>query len=123
MDLYNIFLELSKLNNNLNKIELEMTNILNDYIEKRNLENQQLYFINYNNSNLDDKKKIFDKANKEFEKTENNVGINKIQFQQFIKTNNINDNKVNNYYTYIIWLIVSIIIMGLLNFFFSDILD
>lgn len=120
---YNIFLELSKLNNNLNKIELEMTNILNDYIEKRNLENQQLYFINYNNSNLDDKKKIFDKANKEFEKTENNVGINKIQFQQFIKTNNINDNKVNNYYTYIIWLIVSIIIMGLLNFFFSDILD
>jgi hypothetical protein len=119
---YNIFLGVSKLNSDLVKYNNDMTNKLNDFIAKRNLENQQLYFINYNNSNLDDKKKIFDKSNKDFEKSENEVNINKIQFQQLVKTNSTNDNKLTKYYNYITWLIISILVIGLLNFFFSEIL-
>ena len=98
-----------------------MTNILTDYISKRNLENQQLYFIKYNEYNLDDKQKMIDKTNKEFEKTENDVNINKIQFQQVADQNTLNDTKKAKYYNYSFYLIIFIIIVGFLNFMFSKI--
>jgi hypothetical protein len=117
---YNIYLGINNINTNLNKANIDMTTILTDYIAKRNLENQQDYFIKYNEYNLADKKKIIDKTNKEFEKTENNVNINKIQFQQTVEQNNVIENKYNNYYNYIFYTIIGIIIVGILNFMFSN---
>ena len=119
---YNIMVELGTINADLNKKSNDINNILNELISKRNQENQQLYFIDYNNNNLDDKKKIFNKYNKEFEKSENDVTINKIQFQEFLKRNvSLNEQK-DNYYNYIIWLIILLIIVGLLNLFFTELL-
>jgi hypothetical protein len=89
--------------------------LINDIISKRNLENQQLYFINYNNSNLDDKQKLIDKTTDEFEKTENDININKINFDNFLSKNELNNNKQNTYYKIIIGLIVIIAITGVIN--------
>lgn len=119
---YNIMVELGAINGDLTQKSNDINNVLNELISKRNQENQQLYFIDYNNDNLDDKKKIFNKYNKEFEKSENDVTINKIQFQEFLKRNvSLNEQK-DNYYNYIIWLIILLIIVGLLNFFFTELL-
>ncbi len=96
--------------------------ILKNLIDKRNLENQQLYFIEYNDSNLNDKKKLVSKSTDEFEKAENNVNLNQLNFSIFLDQNNNNDNKTNLYYKIIIGIIISIIIIGVLNFIFSEIL-
>ena len=117
---YNIYLGINEINTNVNKANIDMTTALIDYIAKRNLENQQNYFIKYNEYNLEDKKKIINKSNKEFEKTENDVNINKIQFQQTIEQNNYNEEKNNKYYNYIFYTVIFIIIVGILNFMFSN---
>ena len=116
---YNIYLGINEINTNVNKANIDMTTILIDYIAKRNLENQQKYFIKYNEYNLSDKKKIIDKTNKEFVKTENDVNINKIQFQQTVEQNKQTEAKNTKYYNYIFYTIILIIIVGLLNFMFS----
>ena len=116
---YNIYLGLNEINTNVNKAHVDMTTVLTDYISKRNLENQQKYFIRYNEYNLEDKKKIMNKSSKEFEKTENDININKIQFQQTVEQNNYNEAKKNKYYNYIFYTVILIIIVGLLNFMFS----
>ena len=118
---YNIYLGINEINTNVNKSNIDMTTILIDYISKRNLENQQKYFIKYNEYNLEDKKKVINKSNKEFEQTENDVNINKIQFQQTVEQNNYNEAKKNKYYNYIFYTIILIIIVGILNFMFSKI--
>ena len=117
---YNIYIGISEINSNVNKANLEMSTMLADYIAKRNLENQQKYFIKYNEYNLEDKKKIINKTNKEFEKTENDVNINKIQFQQTVEQNKINDVKINTYYNYIYNTVIFIVVVGILNFMFSN---
>ena len=96
--------------------------ILNNLIDKRNLENQQLYFIEYNNSNINDKMKLIDKSKNEFEKEENNVKLNQMNFSIFLDQNNNNNNKKNLYYKILLGIIVIIIIVGLLNLLFSELL-
>jgi hypothetical protein len=135
--------ELSKVNTNdimdnminntivdLKEKQIELTNktndidsILNELISQRNLENQQLFFVDYNTNNLEDKKTLYEKTNKEFERTENDVNINKIQFQDFLVKKEIIGKQLDNYYYYTKWLIIFLIIVGLFNFMFSDILE
>jgi hypothetical protein len=119
---YNIFTRLREIKINLSKYNDDIDNVLSDLISKRNLENQQLYFIDYNNNNLNDKKNLFDKTNKEFEKAENNVNINKIQFQEFLEKKEILNKKNNNYYYYVKILIILLIVVGLFNFMFTELL-
>jgi hypothetical protein len=119
---YNIFLDINNLNSDISKKNTELTKNINDLVAKRNLEIQQLYFIDTNDINLDEKKKLLDKKNKDFDESENDVNINKIQFKQIAEQNTINDNNKNSYYNYCLILIVLIIIVGLLNFFFSELL-
>ena len=118
---YNIYLGINDINTNVNKANIDMSKIVTDYISKRNLENQQKFFIKYNEYNLNDKKKMIDKTNKEYEKTENDVNISKINFQQTVEQNNKNDAKKNKYYYYILYTVILIIFVGLLNFMFSKI--
>ena len=111
---------------NVNKTIIEKNKniygILKNLIDKRNLENQQLYFIEYNDSNLNDKKKLVNKSTDELEKAENEFNLNQLNFSIFLDQNNNNDNKTNLYYKIIIGIIISIIIMGILNFIFSELL-
>ena len=119
---YNMLIDTAKITEELYMKKNDIDIVLNDLIAKRNLENQQLYFIDYNNDNLDDKKKIFNKYNEDFEKSENEVNINKIQFQQFLETNQSMTENKNKYYNYMIWIIILIFIVGILNFLFTEIL-
>ena len=84
------------------------------------MENQQLYFIEYNDSNLNDKKKLIDNSKDEFEKVENDLNINKMNFSIFLDQNNNNDSITNLYYKIIYGLIIFIIVIGILNFLFSE---
>ena len=119
---YNTFVEFKITKSELSKYNDDIDNILNDLISKRNLENQQLYFIDYNNNNLNDKQNLFDKTNKEFEKAENDVNINKIQFQEFLEKKEILNKKNNSYYYYVKILIILLIVVGLFNFMFTELL-
>tara|TARA_B110000305_G_C19281335_1_gene559419 strand:+ start:131 stop:1042 length:912 start_codon:yes stop_codon:yes gene_type:complete len=119
---YNTFTALKITKSELSKYNDDIDNVLSDLISKRNLENQQLYFINYNNNNLNDKQNLFDKTNKEFEKAENDVNINKIQFQEFLEKKEILNKKNNSYYYYVKILIILLIVVGLFNFMFTELL-
>jgi len=119
---YNTFVELKKTKSELSKLNDDVDNILNDLIGKKNLENQQLYFIDYNNNNLSDKQNLFDKTSKELEKSENDVNINKIQFQEFLEKKETVNKQNNSYYYYVKLLIISLIIVGLFNFMFTELL-
>ena len=106
--------------NNIDTQNTKIDSILNLLIEKLDLEKQQLYFINYNKTNLDDKQKLVNITSKEFEKQENNINVNQINFSNFLSKNNTNDSKINLYYNIIIYLIIAIIVIGILNLLVSE---
>ena len=60
-----------------------------------------MYFIDYNNNNLEDKKTLYDKTIQEFEKSENNVNIKKVQFQDFLEKKKCNENQIRYLLYYI----------------------
>jgi hypothetical protein len=115
-----ILIDYDNVNQTIIEKNTNIYGILNDLIDKRNLENQQLYFIEYNDSNLNDKKKLIDNSKDEFEKVENDLNINKMNFSIFLEQNNNNDNISNVYYKIITGLIFFIIVIGVLNFLFSE---
>ena len=118
----NIFISINEINSSINSRNDSFNKLINEIKIKHNLEIQQKYFIDYNNKNIDSKKILIDKTSKNFEKTENEVNINKIEFQQFLKMNKKISEKNESYYSYIIYLVISIIVVGLLNFFFTELL-
>lgn len=119
---YNIFIGINEINSDINSKNDNFNKLINEIKIKHNLEIQQKYFIDYNNKNIDSKKILIDKTSKNFEKTENEVNINKIEFQQFLKMNKKISEQNASYYSYIIYLLVAIILIGLLNFFFTELL-
>ena len=100
----------------------ELDTIINDLITKRNLEIQQLYFINYNTNNLQDKEHNVETINKELTDKQLNVNINQASFSQFLAANNSNEKINSTYYKITIGLIITLIIVGILNVMFSNIL-
>ena len=120
--LNNIIISAQTLNDDISEYDTNITTILTNLIEKRNLEIQQLYFIDYNNKNLDDKKILFNKTNTKFEKSENEININKIQFQDFLDKKKILSKQKDTYYNYIKWLIILLLIVGFFNFMFTEII-
>ena len=110
---------LNIMNDVQNKTE-EMDKKLNDLISKRSLENQQINFIEYNTNSIDDKTKLVNKSSEEYNKTENNVNINQVQFARFLSLNNSTDKK-NALYTKILWWLFGIIVfLGILNLLFTN---
>jgi len=118
----NIIRNCKQLFSDINKISNEIDTLLNSLNEKLYLQQQQLEFIKYNKSNLDDKTKLLNKTTKDFEKNENNININKINFTNFLEKNNNNDSKLNLYYKIILGLIVTIIIIGIFNVLVTELL-
>ena len=95
---------------------------INDLITKRNLENQQLYFINYNTDNLQEKQNTMNKINKELTDKKTELNLNQVSFSQFLDNNNNNENLKNIYYKIAIGLVISIIVVGVMYVMFSNIL-
>ena len=115
-------IDLDEINSAINSRNDNFNKLINEIKIKHNLEIQQKYFIDYNNKNIDSKKILIDKTSKNFEKKENEVNINKIEFQQFLKMNKKISAQNDAYYSYIIYLVIAIIVVGLLNFFFTELL-
>lgn len=77
---------------------------VNEIVSKKNIEGQQLFFIQYNLNNLDDKRKNVSKTIKETDHKENASNINQLKFSQFLEDNKKN-NAINSLYIKImIWL-------------------
>ena len=104
----------------IDKKSNEIDFVLNVLIDKLKLKEQQSYFIKYNNGNLNDKTKIVNKTTEEYEQNENNININQVNFSNFLSKNNTNIKKLNFYYNIIIGLIITIIVIGILNIFITD---
>jgi len=115
----NIIRNCKLLINDINKNSNDIDVILNLLIDKLNLEKQQLYFINYSKTSIDDKTKLVNKTSTDFEKNENDINVNEINFSHFLKTNNNNDIKIKLYYKIIISFIIIIIIIGIINIILS----
>jgi len=107
---------------NLNTKSTKIDTIINDLVTKRNLEIQQLYFINYNTENLQDKEHNITKINKNVIEKQKEVNLNQAIFSQFTELNSNTDNINKFYYKITIGLIVVIIIVGLINLISSNIL-
>jgi len=77
---------------------------VSDIVGKKNIEGQQLFFIEYNLNNLDDKRKNVSKVIKETDDKENAANINQLKFSQFLENNKKNENRNNLYIKIIKWL-------------------
>jgi hypothetical protein len=95
---------------------------INDLVTKRNLENQQLYFINYNTDNLQEKQNNMNKINKELTDKKTELNLNQVSFSQFLDNNNKNENLKTTYYKIAIGLVISIIVVGVMYVLFSELL-
>ena len=115
----------NRLNNMNNNITIKTKNLdgyVNELIAKKQLENQQRYFIDYNTENLNDKENQLKINEKELDEKQNNVGINYINFQKNMEKNKSTEYWTNIYYNIIIVLVILIILFIILAILFSNIL-
>lgn len=117
-----ILYNLSNTNTDLGDKNSELDKIISNLITKRNLEEQQLYFINYNTNNLEEKQKTIEKINDIVSDKQTEVNLNQVSFSQFLETNSSNEKIASIYYKIAIGLTITIIIMGILCILFSNIL-
>jgi len=97
--------------------------IINNIVIKSQLENQQKIFLNNYENSIDDKTNEFEKINKDLEDTNTNFIKNKTTFSNYIKQNNDNEYYSNLYIKIIYALIIIIVILGILNYTFSNVLQ
>jgi hypothetical protein len=126
-DIYDIFLsqvdnKYNYINEDLEKRADRINKILDTVIQKRNMENQQLYFIEYNDMNVNDKKTYLDKTTDDFNKLDNDLLINQVNFSNTIKKNKKDEINYLFYYNILKYIIYITIIVGILNLMFSNIL-
>ena len=100
----------------------KLDKLLNNLIARKNIENQQIYFINYNDSNMDSKEKMFNKTNTEYEKTENEYNINTVNFSNMLQKNKEDEITKDFYYKVLKYIIITLIIVVILNLLFSELL-
>ena len=117
-----IYLDNQNVKNDIKNMSSNIYIVLDDLINKRNLENQQISFINYNINNINDKQHLVNESKYVFEQAENDVNINQIEFAKFLQDNRNHDSQFNIYHKITIGIIITIIIMGILNILFSNIL-
>ena len=115
----NIIIKISQLFSKLEAKNIEIDYILDTYLANLKIEDQQNIFIKYNISNLDDKTKLLDKTTEEYEKNENDINVNQVNFTNFLSKNNNNINKINFYYKIIIGVVITIIVVGIFNIFIT----
>ena len=115
---------------NKNNIENVITNmdkttneLINKYADLNNIELQQRDVIENNKNNMNDKQRLMEDNKKILKNKKTTTDINKNNFQ--ISIENITNNEYRNklYYNIIIGIIIAIIITGICNFLFSNILS
>ena len=104
---------------NMNQIANTIITSLSD---RGSIQLQQQEIIKNNNENMVYKNKIMDDNKEKLSKKQNETNINQNNFSSFMNQITNADSTVNIYYKIIIGLVTAIVIMGILNFLFSNIL-
>jgi len=96
--------------------------LITSLTDRSSIQLQQQEIIKNNNENMVYKNKIMDDNTEKLSKKQNETNINQNNFSSFMNQITNADSTVNTYYKIIIGLLIAIVIMGILNFLFSNIL-
>jgi len=96
--------------------------IITSLSDRGSIQLQQKDIIHNNNENMAYKNKIMNDNTEKLTKKQNDTNINKNNFSSFMNQITNADSSANIYYKIIIGLLIAIVIMGILNFLFSNIL-
>ena len=118
----NIINSINNINNNLNNKKLEAETLITNIINKRELEQQQLYFIKYNEYNINDKQHNINDINNKLEDTNTLVNIKQLNFKNFKDTENDNETNISFYKKCIIGMTITLVIILIINFMCSNVL-
>jgi hypothetical protein len=91
--------------------------------DRGSIQLQQQDIIQNNNDNMIYKNKIMNDNKEKLAKKQNETNINQHNFSSFINQITNADSSANTYFKIIIGLFIAVVIMGILNFLFSNILS
>jgi len=111
------------INSQINKMNQEADNIINKYADMNSLQMQQLDIISNIKTNMEDKKRIMEENKQKLSEKQNDTNLNQNNFSKFMEDLNNKESWNSIYYRVIIGLIITIIVLGILNFLFSNILS
>jgi hypothetical protein len=97
--------------------------IITSLADRGSIQLQQQDIIKNNNENMVYKNKLMDDNTEKLSKKQNETNINQNNFSSFMNQITNADSTVNTYYKILIGLLIAIVIMGMLNFLFSNILS
>jgi len=97
--------------------------IITSLADRGSIQLQQKELIHNNNENMAYKNKIMNDNTEKLAKKQNETNINQNDFSSFMNKISNADSAANIYYKIIIGLLIAIVIMGILNFLFSNILS
>jgi hypothetical protein len=97
--------------------------IITSLADRGSIQLQQDELIRNNNENMVYKNKLMEENTEKLAKKQNETNINQNDFSSFMNQITNTDSLGNTYYRIIIGLIIAVVIMGMLNFLFSNILS
>jgi hypothetical protein len=103
-------------------MDANANNLIRSLADRGSIQLQQQDIIANNNENMAYKNKLMKDNTEKLAKKQNDTNINQNNFSSFMNKINDVDSATNIYYKIIIGLIIAIVIMGILNFLFSNVL-
>jgi hypothetical protein len=97
--------------------------IITSLADRGSIQLQQQDIIKNNNENMVYKNKLMNDNTEKLSKKQNETNINQNDFSSFMNQITNTDSLGNTYYRIIIGLVIAVVIMGMLNFLFSNILS
>ena len=97
--------------------------IITSLSDRGSIQLQQQDIIKNNNENMVYKNKLMNDNTEKLSKKQNETNINQNDFSSFMNQITNTDSLGNTYYRIIIGLVIAVVIMGMLNFLFSNILS
>ena len=97
--------------------------IITSLADRGSIQLQQKDIIKNNNENMVYKNKLMNDNTEKLSKKQNETNINQNDFSSFMNQITNTDSLGNTYYRIIIGLVIAVVIMGMLNFLFSNILS
>jgi hypothetical protein len=109
--------------NQIAKMEQTANTIITSLSDRGSIQLQQKDIITNNNENMAYKNKIMEDNIEKLNKKQNDTNINQNNFSSFMSYISDADSISNLYYKITLGLVITIIIIGILNFLFSNILS
>jgi hypothetical protein len=108
--------------NDITNMNENADTIIKSFADRSYIHSQQKNIIMNNNQNMTDKKKLIEKGIEQLGEKQNETNINQNNFSLFRNQISESDSLSSIYYKITLGLVITIIIIGILNFLFSNIL-